>query len=307
MNKYQLEVFLIVAQTKKISSAAKLLHLTQPAVSTQIKALESFYKTSLFERTKQGVELTVAGEIIYGYAKKILANFEAAEREVDQLLNVDNQSLVIGATQTVGNYAIPCSIWTFKEKYPNSKISLEIDTLQSMLTKLADGHVDIAVLEGLDESTLGSGYVMKNASSDEIILIYPGNDRWDSSFAQKESLQELTSYPFILPSPGLGLREAFSYQLLQHQMSLEDFSITSELGSIESIKNSVQAGFGFSICSRMAVQKELRQGTIKELSLEDVTMPITFKVVYRKEHFISVLAHRFIQFVAKPDELALCE
>lgn len=307
MNKYQLEVLLTVAQTKKISTAAKLLHLTQPAVSSQIKALENHYKTSLFDRNKQGVELTPAGEIVCKHAKKILASFEATEREIDQLLNVENQSLIIGATQTVGNYAVPCSIWTFREKYPKAKISLEIDNLQTIMTKLEDQLIDIAVVEGLSEENITSNYVMKNSSSDEIIIIYPGNDKWDESFAAKKSLPDLTNYPLILPTAGLGLLETFTKEVEKQGLTIDQFDVVSELGSIEAVKSSVQAGLGFSICSRMAVQKELRQDAIRELTIGEMSMPLNFDIVYKKNHFLSVLAHRFIQFIGKPEELALCE
>jgi DNA-binding transcriptional LysR family regulator len=307
MTNYQLEVFLTVVQVKKISTAAKLLHLTQPAVSSQIKSLENFFKASLFERTKYGVELTEPGQIVYKHAKKILASFEAMEREVDQYLNVANQYLIIGATQTVGNYAIPCSLWTFKQKYPTAKISLEIDNLQHILTQLADGQIDIAVIEGFSDSDNLDDFTVKKASSDELIIIYPGTDDWNETMANISSLKLLTSIPLILPRAGLGLKEIFVKEAAEQNLSLEDFNTVSELGSIEAIKSAVQAGFGFSICSRMAVQKELRQDTIRELVIDGLVLPLTFKVVFKDDDFLSLLAHRFIRFIIIPDELALCE
>lgn len=308
MNKNQLEVFVTVAQTKQISSAAKLLHLSQPAVSAQIKALETHYGASLFDRTKQGVEITPVGEIVMRHSLKILSDFYELDKEVDQFLNVDNQKLNIGATHTVGNYAIPCSLWTFKQKYPNAKIVLEVDSLQRILQMLAEGQLDIAVVEGIDYTRIYENkFVEKNTSSDEAIIIYPGQENWIEKFQNVRSLGDLQSIPFIMPKQGLGLIEPFVEELEKQNLSIDNFDVESELGSIGSIKSSVVAGLGYSICSRMAVQKELRLGSIKECSLPDFVIPINFKLVYRTDSFLSLLAKRFIQFITVPEELQYCE
>ncbi len=307
MNKYQLEIFLTVAQTKQISSAAKLMHLSQPAVSAQIKALETHCSTPLFERTKQGVELTRAGEIMLRHTYKILAAFDELDQEIDQYLNIDSQNLKIGATQTIGNYALPCSLWTFKQKYPNSKISLEIRSLQTITQQLLDGKLDIAIVEKVSDS-LNDSYRLteKIFSSDEALIIYPGNTEWKERFEKVTSITDLISMPFIMPSEGLGLLELFTKELEDKNLSVADFNIVSELGSIEAIKSSVQAGLGFSICSRMAIQKELRQGTICEANISDLKMPISITLLYRTDGFMSVLGKRFIQFITTPEELQFC-
>ncbi|OEF97675.1 LysR substrate-binding domain-containing protein [Desulfuribacillus alkaliarsenatis] len=308
MNKHQLEVFLTVAQTKQISSAAKLLHLSQPAVSSQIKAIENHYGASMFERTKQGVELTAPGKIAMKHALKILASYDEMDREIDQYLNIDNQKLIVGTTQTVGNYAIPCSIWTFKQKYPNAKIILEVDSLKSILQQLADGQIDIAVVEGMDYLKLYENrFIEKMTSSDEAIIIYPGQDAWTEQFETIDSLSELSKHPFIMPKKGLGLVEPFLDTLEKNDLSIDSFNIASELGSIGSIKSSVLAGLGYSISSRMAVQKELKHGTIRELAIPDFAAPMPFKLVYRNDSFLSLISKRFIQFITVPQELQYCE
>ncbi|MGF7184669.1 DNA-binding transcriptional LysR family regulator [Desulfitispora alkaliphila] len=304
MNRNQLEVFLNVARTKKISSAAKLLHLTQPAVSTQIKALENYFQTPLFIRSKKGVELTEAGQVVQNYAKKILQNFDSMEQEVDYILGVENQKLTIGATETVGNYAIPCSIWTFRDKYPNAQISLKVGSLSEIVRDLEEGKIDLAVMEtvtGVDTKEFN----LKDASSDEIIVIRPKDDKY--KHLENIFFEQLKEYPFILPAYGFGIRESLEFALEQGGLKEIDLNVISELGSLEAIKSSVKAGYALSICSKMAVQKELHDGDLVEVRLVDLVMPITFKVVYPESNFLSTIAHRFLRFIATPDELTLCE
>ncbi|MBS3977014.1 MAG: LysR family transcriptional regulator [Syntrophomonadaceae bacterium] len=306
MNKYQLEMFVMVVDTKKISTAAKLLNITQPAISAQIKALETYLNTQLLDRTKQGVSPTPRGEIMYRYARKILHLFDNMEREIDELLGLEDREVIIGATYTIGDYALPCSIWTFKEKYPKANISLEIGKYPDIIQKLFDNKIHLAVVEGLPqdlEQEINNLKIISSAADEIIVIASPNSD-----FAKKEiSLDELRKAPLLLPTAGLGIREVFSQAISRFGLSLSDFNIATQLGSIEAIKSSVGAGMGISICSRMAVRKELRQEAIKEVEINDLKMPLSFNILYRQQGFLPAMAHRFIRFISVPEELEHCD
>lgn len=296
----------MVVDTKKISTAAKLLNITQPAISAQIKALETYLNTQLLERTKQGVSPTPPGEIMYRYARKILHLYDSMEREIDELLGLEDREVVIGATYTIGNYALPCSIWTFKEKYPKANISLDIGKYPEIIQKLFDNKIHLAVVEGplQDLEQEHDNLKIISSSADEIIVIASPN----SDFAKGViSLEELRKAPLLLPAAGLGIREVFTEAVSQLGLSLSDFNIATQLGSMEAIKSSVGAGMGISICSRMAVHKELRHETIVEVEMKDLQMPLSFNILYRQQGFLPAMAHRFIRFISMPEELTHCD
>ncbi|NMA67799.1 MAG: LysR family transcriptional regulator, partial [Desulfitobacterium sp.] len=138
MDTYQLKIFIAVSKFQSISKAAKALHLSQPAVSTQIKNLEEYYKGQLFERTQQGVIPTKAGEVFYQYAQKILDLQDEMEQQLEIILQHENNQIIVGASTTIGNVSLPCSIYLFKEEYPEVNIRLEIANAEEILRKVKE-------------------------------------------------------------------------------------------------------------------------------------------------------------------------
>ena len=148
MDSYQLKIFCMVTHLQSFSKAAKMLHMSQPAVSTHIKNLEEYYRGQLFERTPHGVTLTKAGETFYTYAKRILDLQDEMEQQLEVVLLRENNQIVVGASTTIGNVSLPCSIYLFKEQHPEVTIRLDIANSEEVVRKLYADEVDIGVLEG---------------------------------------------------------------------------------------------------------------------------------------------------------------
>ena len=123
VDRNELKIFCLVAEQQNFSKAAKALHMSQPAVSTHIKNLEGFYNGQLFERTSHGVVLTKVGEIFYAYAKRIQELQDEMEQEMACLLSAECKQVIVGASTTIGNVSLPCTIYMFKEEYPEVNIS----------------------------------------------------------------------------------------------------------------------------------------------------------------------------------------
>ncbi len=304
MNRYQLEMFIMVVDTKKISTAAKLLNISQPGLSSQIKTIESYYNAQLLARTKNGVEPTPAGQVFYRYAKKILSMYDVMEKEIDDLLGIQDQVVNIGATYTVGNYAIPCSIWTFKEKYPKVALQLEVSNTHDIINRLLSHKFHLAIVEGPVDIPEEADLTCKLAANDEIVFIAPPTKDWENTAMC--SLADLVDVPLILPSPGSGVREVFDKSLLDAGMTVQDFRVVSQMSSIEAIKSAVEAGMGISLCTRMAVQKELRRNALWEIPVH-LSIPVQFRIFYHNNGYLPAMAQRFIRFIAGPEELSLCE
>ncbi len=304
MHLSHLELFCEIARVKSFSKAAKLLHLSQPAVSGQIHSIEDFYGAQLFERSSTGVSLTPIGEVVYKYAREIIKLHEALEKEVDSLLETENQKLIVGASSTIGNYTLPCSIWNFKEKYPMVQMKLEIKNAETILSMLRDDQIQLALLE--EETLLGKtdGLLTQPVSDDELIVIAPPKRPWKNKTSV--TLEEIQKAPLIIREKGSGLRQIFENLVSSWGLSLEQFNIMTEMGSIDAIKSTVEAGLGVSICSRIAVKKEIRTGTIHPLAIEGKSIKINYLIVYKRDKSLNSAAKRFIRLFADPGNPAFC-
>ncbi len=128
MEDHKLKVFCTVAETKSFSKTSEIIHLTQPAVSLQIQALEEIYETKLFDRSSGTINLTPSGEVLYRYAKEILALYAKAEKDIGKITGLIKGSIKIGTGTTVGNYILPSVIVDFKKTHPKIKIHVSSET-----------------------------------------------------------------------------------------------------------------------------------------------------------------------------------
>jgi len=301
MNIYQFEIVSTVAEVKSFSKAGKLLHLTQPAISAQVQSIENYYGIQLFERTSQGVKLTKAGKIFYEYALKFLELHENMERCLQQASEQANKELVVGASSTIGNYALPCSIWTFKEKFPDINIRLEIANTREIINRVIQKTVDIGLVDGPVQN---KELVALDVVSGEIVLVVPNKGDWK----KKESitLEEFCHISLILREEGSGLRQLLSESLRTVGLSLANLRIATEMNSQDAIKSAIEGGLWASVLPRLAVQKELRAGTLKTLAIVNFSMEVNYQVIYPVQGTLTPLAKRFIRFVSAPTERAFC-
>lgn len=303
MNLSQFELLCEVARVKSFSKAAKLLHLSQPAVSAQINSIEDFYGTQLFERSSSGVTLTEAGKIVYSYAKEILKLHEALEKEVDALLRTENQKLVIGASSNVGNYALPCTIWTFKEKYPSAEIQQVVNNTDTILNMLKNDQIDIAILEE-PMSHFTDDFVTRTVSNDELLVIAPPREPWINRTTI--TLHELKKAPLIMREKGSGIRRIFEEALASWGLKLDEFNVKAEMSSINAIKSTVEAGLGLSISSRIACRTAIRAGLIHPLTIEGESIKINYQLVFKTKKPFNITGKRFIRFLAGPGDPLFC-
>ncbi|MEW6624343.1 MAG: selenium metabolism-associated LysR family transcriptional regulator [Bacillota bacterium] len=303
MNLTQLETFCTVAKVNSFSKAAKLLHLSQPTISSHIQSLETHYNILLFNRSNQGVNLTEAGKIVYDYATKILQTHDDMERHLATMVEVENHLLTIGASTCIGNYLLPCSIWSFNETFPNSKIKLVIANSKEIIENVFDNTLELGLVDGpiYKEPT---DVIIKEVAEDEMVIIAPPKEPWIDM--ERISIYELMKKSFILREHGSGVRQNFKLVLERLNLKLDDFSNITEMGSFDSIKSAVELGFGFSVAPTRAVEKEVRRGALVALELTETKMIYKCKMLYKKQNPKSKLAKRFIHFIATPQTRSFC-
>ena len=292
MEDHKLRVFCAVAETKSFSKASELIHLTQPAVSLQIQAMEELYETRLFDRSGNSINLTPAGEILYKRAKEILALYAEAQQNISEITGSIKGSLSIGASSTIGNYLLPHIIAAFKKKVPQVNISLFVSNTKIITERLNAGEIDIALVEG-DVSK--QRFSVETLLSDELVVIMSPAHPW----AERRGLSaiELTKEPLILREEGSGTRQIILKHLEEHGIKLDQLKIALVMGSTESIKGAVEEGLGVSIMSGWAVRKWLKQGLLKAATFKDLKFHRTFSIISPKRNYSTHTAKEFLNFL----------
>ncbi len=296
MNVNQMEIFLKVAQTKQFSHAAKAMHLTQPAVSAQIKVLEEQFGTPLFLRTSRGVELTEAGKIFERYVTDMLYTYGKLENELDNLLNHKREKIKIGATQTIGHYVLPEQLAEFKKQYREIDILLEIADTQQIIEMLQRKQIDIGIAgvskdEYSEHHQLHKEFLFFNA----IELITPVSRQWDMKLKSGIQVQDLRELPFIMPKENSCLWNNLNDELCKHDMSIDQLNTLYAVENIEVIKKSVREGLGFSVCSSIAFTSDLQQNKIRKMTIPNFRMQVPVYMLYYDDYISS--SHRlFLSF-----------
>jgi len=292
MEDHKLRVFCAVAETKSFSKASELIHLTQPAVSLQIQAMEELYETRLFDRSGNSINLTPAGEILYKRAKEILALYAEAQHNISEITGAIKGSLSIGASSTIGNYLLPHIIAAFKKKVPQVNISLVVSNTKTITERLNAGEIDIALVEG-DVSK--QRFSVETLISDELVVTMSPAHPW----AERRSLSaiELTKEPLILREEGSGTRQIILKQLEEHGIKLDQLKIALVMGSTEAIKGAVEEGLGVSIMSGWAVRKWIKLGLLKVATFKDLKFNRNFTIISPKRNYSTHTAKEFLNFL----------
>lgn len=300
LDSYQLKIFCMVTRQQSFSKAAKMLHMSQPAVSTHVKNIEEHLQGPLFDRTPHGVKLTKAGEVFYTYAQKILNLHDEMEQQIETVFKHENNQIVIGASTTIGNVSLPCSIYLFKEQHPEVELCLNIANAEEVLSMVMSDEVDIGVVEGDNES---SSLKALPVTSDELVLIVPPQYPAEGDVI---SLQDFLKHPLILREDGSGTRKILATALARHGYTVNQLNVITEMKNIYAIKSAVEAGLGGSVVPRLAVRKEAYSGTLRVLAITDLEMPMTFNIVYPTNRPLTTKTKLFIKFLTNPEESCLC-
>ncbi|MFZ7944855.1 selenium metabolism-associated LysR family transcriptional regulator [Neobacillus sp. 19] len=300
MNFDHLKVFYTVAREKSFSKTAKILHMSQPNISSQIRQLEEFLDTKLFKRTTRKVDLTQAGEILFQSAEKIIYIIHQTQKDITLLSNSTHGVLNIVASLTLGEQILPRMIGHFKKEFPHVQIVLEINNSEQIIEKLKNEKIHIGFVQSMINSP---EYRQRYFFEDELIFIAAKDYiLHDSLDCQKTlSLDEIYSLPFILREAGSGTRQLIEEQLIKMNLFPSKLNVILELDNTQSIKSAVEAGIGISIISKASVQHELSLKTIRELSIQDLQLKRFFYSVY-DERKLTPAGETFLSFIHRDKE-----
>ncbi len=275
----RLQVFHTVARLLSFTKAAESLHMTQPAVTFQVRQLEEYFNTRLFDRTHNRISLTEAGQRVYGYADRIFALYAEMENSVRDLTGEVSGVLLLGASTTIAEYMLPALLGDFKARYPEVSIRLQVANTDGIVSMVENNVIDLGVVEA---PVTNKNLVVETCRMDRMVLIVPPGHE----LAGKKSvpINELTNYPYICREEGSGTREVMLESMNTAGANPGDLNIVMELGSPEAVKGAVEAGMGISILSRATIDKEIKLGSLVAIELEDpIERPFSF--VHQKQKF----------------------
>ncbi len=279
MSDRRLQVFHTVARLLSFTKAAESLHMTQPAVTFQVRQLEEQFNTRLFDRTHNRISLTEAGKRVYGFSDRIFELYSEMDNAVREMTGDVSGMLMIGASTTIAEYMLPALLGDFKKKYPDVNVQLKVSNSEGIVHMVENNVIDLGVVEA---PVMNKNLVVEVCRMDQLVAVLPTQH----PLADREaiSIVELLEYPYICREEGSGTREVIADYMTELGVNASHMNLTMELGSPESIKGAVEAGMGVSIVSLATVQKELRLGTLISLTLEP-TLERPFSFVHQKQKF----------------------
>ncbi|MGQ9919145.1 MAG: LysR family transcriptional regulator [Bryobacteraceae bacterium] len=284
----QLHTFLEIVRLKSFSKAAQTCYRTQPAISAQIRQLETELNASLFERLGTRIQLTPAGRIFAEYAEKILDLRRQAQDEINELERVPRGELVIAANEATCIYVLPTVFSSFKKKFPNVQLLVDRSYGRHVVESVVDNLADFGFTQlPLQEKRLQVVHVY----TDEIRLLVPASH----PLAAKESVapRDVAPYPLLLPKGG-----ATRTKLNEWLEPVEDeLQISMELDSTEMIKRFVLAGMGISFMAASHFREGVEAGQFASVSLAPGPLMRRLGMVYRKDKVLSKAALGFIESV----------
>jgi DNA-binding transcriptional LysR family regulator len=284
----QLKTFEAVARHLSFSRAAEEMHLTQPAISTQIRTLEAHAGATLFEQLGKKTYLTQAGAELLPFCRAIILQFEEAEMAMAQHRGIAGGRLNV-AVISAGDYFFPQLMVAFARRHPGVQLNLTVHNREELLGQLAANRTDLAVMvrPPVEEDTRHEAF----APHPYVIVAAP-----DHPYAKRRKipLATIKRERFVVREKGSDTWNSMEESFGRH---IADLNIAMEIKSTETIKQAVIAGMGISFLSAHTISLELQAGSLVVLDVQGFPMMLNWYVVYRNGKRLPPVAEAFRTFL----------
>lgn len=284
----QLDTFVAVARALSISRAAEQLHVSQPAVSMQMRQLEESLGQPLYESLGRSIRLTDAGEDVLQYALGALAELRQMDDAMAQRRGLRRGRVELAIVSTA-KYFVPMLLAMFRKKFPDVEVALQIHNRDSIMTLLANNEIDLVIMghapAALDcEATVFATNPMAFVSSPN----HPLSRRCGAPVAV------LADQEFVVRERGSGTRQLMERLFVEHGIAPP---IVMEMPSNETIKQAVMAGLGLSFLSLRTMRHELASGYLVQLDLAGMPVERHWHVTHLRAKRLSPATQAFKQFL----------
>ena len=273
----KLKSFILVCECGSISEAARLLALTQPAVSRHVRMLEEAWHTRLFERAHGRLQITKQGEIALRYARKIEGLYENMLRDLEAKRTQSDQ-IRIGFTHTAESNPVAEALARYGAENGRVAITILTDSIENLYDMLRNYEIDLAVTEGRIAEA-GIRYMLLD--TDYLVLaVSPQHP-----FAKRDlvNLRELKKEKLILRLPGSNTRKQFDAFLQQGSILKEDLNVVLEIDNVATIKDLIRRDFGISVLPRSACLDEAKKKKIVLVPVENLSIVRETNLAYRED------------------------
>jgi DNA-binding transcriptional LysR family regulator len=287
----QLEFFIMVVEEGGFSKAALRVYRTQPAVSIAVKRLEEEVGAALLDRSQKTPTLTEAGELIYEYARRIIALRDQARGAVSELRELRRGRVRIGANESTSLYFLPELILAFRRRHPKVKVEITRQVSERLPRELLERNIDLALMafEPTD-----AGLTSFPVLRDELVLIM--SPKHHLAARESVTVKELGGESFLAHNVRAASRRKVIETFARHHTPL---NIAIELATIETIKRFVQKQVGIAFVPRMCVAEELERGTLATIPVRGLTYQRVIWASHRKGATLSHAASAFVELLRR--------
>jgi DNA-binding transcriptional LysR family regulator len=285
LNVHQLHIFYTVAERGSFSAAAQTLHMTQPAITMQVQALEERFGTKLLNRTTKKLELTEAGHRLLPQARKAVDLMRDTDVLMVKFIEDLKGRLQFAASLTIGEYVLPRLLGSFLRRFPEVSVDMKIMNTTEIIDAVAHQGLDFGIIEAPCDVP---GFDVEPVMNDELMLVTPT----DHPFAKRDevTLEEVIREPMVLREKGSGTRQIMEEELQRHGVKEDQMRIVSEFGGTGAVKSAVEAGLGLSIISVWTIKHEVALGLLKPVKITGVSFRRQFYAVRLLSSLLSMPA-----------------
>jgi DNA-binding transcriptional LysR family regulator len=278
----------VVATTGQVSAASRLLHLSQPAVTAQVRQLERECGQPLLVRTARGVRVNAAGRVLLEYAQRLHLLLEEASFAVAGEESSGGE-LVLAASTTVASYVVPDLLGSFLRTHRGVQVRLEVGNTEQVLAWVGEERVPLGLVEG---HARAAGIRLERYLDDELVPVV--GVRAPAEVQRARTAEELRAVPLLWRETGSGTRAVLERALRKAGVRKGPQTGDLQLGSTEAIKGAVAAGLGVGFLSHWSLQDELASGRLRLLPIPDLRVKRAFSWVLPVDA-PSGLAGRFLR------------
>jgi DNA-binding transcriptional LysR family regulator len=297
---YELQIFLEAAETCSFSEAGRRLQLSQPAVSMQIRSLETRLGVDLFHRSGRHIRLTEAAQTLIPMARELVNMSLHTEEVISSLKGEVVGLLKIACSTTAGKYILPKLIATFINMYPNVQVGCDVVSRGSAIDRLIENTSHLAITSLREPSR---ELEFRQFITDPVVLIAPPQHPWASRGTI--DVNELAKGRFIVRELNAGTQQAVIQALAEHDLSINDLDTVMTLGNSEAINMAVAEGIGVAFLSCRAAAASIANGSVAEVVVEGLSISQQLYMVRHAHRGTTAAQRAFWDHVYSPENQAL--
>ncbi|WP_110631093.1 LysR family transcriptional regulator [Salinicola salarius] len=281
----QLEVFVAIAQHQSVSRAARVLSMSQSATSTALAELERQFDCQLLDRLGKRLKLNALG---FQLLPKAVALLDRGE-EIEELLQGQSGigSLEVGATLTIGNYLATLLISDFMQRYPESRVKLQVRNTASIVERIALHELDLGLIEG---DCQHDDIVIQPWIEDDLTVFC--SPRHPLASEGTADVERLLREAWIMREVGSGTRRTLEHAM-RHRRGR--FNILLELEHTEGIKRAVESGLGIGCVSRLALRDAFRRGSLVPIATPELDLTRRFAFIWHRQKYLTTGMREFLR------------